>query len=126
MLLTANSGCSSQWIHPPTGSLSGTSSAVSRVRLADVEAARTQWVGKTLWLATPDLQAAPTGSGELRAVKVNRLAPVEVTEIQLGWTSDAPIRFVVRTAVNQTRGHGSKVSFLSNADETREAAHYDR
>ncbi len=66
--------------------------------LADVEAARTQWVGRMLWLAAPDLQAGPEGSGELRVVKVNRLAPVEVAEIQLGWTSDAPIRFVLKTA----------------------------
>ena len=36
-LWMASSGCSCQWIHPPMGSLSGTSSSVTSVRLAEVE-----------------------------------------------------------------------------------------
>jgi len=67
--------------------------------LADIEAARAQWKGKTLWLAAPDLRA---GSSEIGVVRVNRLAAVEVVDVQLGWTTEAPIRFVLKTTDGRT------------------------
>ena len=69
--------------------------------LADVESARKEWPGKALWLATADLQALAEGSEDQRVLPVKRLARVEVVDIQLGWSSNAPIRFILRTAEGQ-------------------------
>jgi hypothetical protein len=66
--------------------------------LGDVEAARKEWRGKTLWLAAAGLQTLGEGSEDPRVLSVKRLARVEVVDVQLGWSSDAPIRFILRTA----------------------------
>ena len=66
--------------------------------LADIEAARKEWQGKTLWLAAPDLQILGGGAEDPRVLSVKRLARVEVVDVQLGWSSNAPIRFILRTA----------------------------
>jgi len=65
--------------------------------LADIEAARKDWRGKTLWLAAPDLQTLGEGSDDSRVVPVKRLARVDVVDVQPGWSSHAPIRFILRT-----------------------------
>lgn len=66
--------------------------------LADIENARKEWKGKTLWLATPDVLTLGEGAEDPRVLSVKRLTGVEVVDIQLGWSSDAPIRFILRTA----------------------------
>ncbi len=65
--------------------------------LADIEAARKEWQGKTLWLAAPDLQTLGGGSEDPRVLPVKRLARVDVVDVQPGWSSNAPIRFILRT-----------------------------
>ena len=65
--------------------------------LADIEAARKDWRGKTLWLAAPDMRTLGDGSEDSRVLPVKRLARVEVVDVQPGWSSDAPIRFILRT-----------------------------
>jgi len=78
--------------HPTAGSLEGLAP------LPDIEGARKDWRGKTLWLATPDLQTLGDGSEAPRVLPVKRLARVDVVDVQPSWSSHAPIRFTVRTA----------------------------
>ena len=66
--------------------------------LADIEAARKEWRGKTLWLATPDLETLGEGSEDSRILPVKRLARVDIVDVEPGWSSNAPIRFILRTA----------------------------
>jgi hypothetical protein len=68
------------------------------VPLADIEGARKEWQGKTLWLATPDLEALGDESADVRVLPVKRLARVDVVDVRPGWSSNAPIRFMLRTA----------------------------
>src|SRR5207247_1174639 len=69
--------------------------------LADLEAARKQWKGKRLWLAGPDLRIFDKCSAGGRVLPVRRLASVEVVDVEVGAASDAPIRFVLRTAAGR-------------------------
>jgi hypothetical protein len=94
--------------------------------LADIENARKEWRGKTLWLATPDVQTLGDGSEGARVLPVKRLASVEVVDIQLGWSSDAPIRFILRTAQG-TLGFRDVHTTGTNVPETQRGGHaFDR
>lgn len=63
---------------------------------ADIRRAREEWLGQTLWLAQADLQIAGASGADVLPVK--RLAPVEVVDVALGWSTAAPIRFTLKTA----------------------------
>ncbi len=64
--------------------------------LGDIEGARSQWTGKTLWLAVPDLLTPGVGAPDVGVLPVKRFAPVEVMDVVFGWSSAAPVRFIVR------------------------------
>lgn len=65
--------------------------------VADLLSARNQWMGKTVWLAEPNLQTADEGGSGAGALTVKRFTAVEVVDVNLGWSSAAPARFVVKT-----------------------------
>ncbi len=63
----------------------------------DLEKARQQWKGQTLWykqllLATYDEQTDTLGS-----LKIKKYAPVKVVEINPGWDEEKPLRFVLES-----------------------------
>lgn len=64
--------------------------------VADIASAWSLWVGKTLWLAEPDLVTPGVGTADTGVLKVKRFTPVQVVEIKLGWSSAAPYRFVLK------------------------------
>ncbi len=64
--------------------------------LADIESARSQWKGKTLWLAEPNLRTPGVGAADVGVRPVKRFAPVEVVDVVPGWSTAAPVRFIVR------------------------------
>ena len=94
--------------------------------LADIEAARKEWRGKTLWLAAPDLQTLGEGSEDSRVLPVKRLARVDVVDVQPGWSSNAPIRFILRTG-SGSRGFRDVHTTGTNVPEAQRQRHgFDR
>lgn len=80
---------------PVAGSIEGLAPA------ADLLGARNQWMGKTLWLAEPNLQTVAEGASGVGVLAVKRFTGVQVVDVNLGWSSATPARFVVKTSSGQ-------------------------
>lgn len=75
---------------------------------ADLEAAKKQYAGKTLWLASDHLNTydaekdrsdSPASTALKQAfkqIKIKQYSPVRVLDVVPGWYASAPIRFVVQ------------------------------
>jgi hypothetical protein len=63
----------------------------------DLENARKQWAGKTVWckqmmLATYDEQSDVAGN-----IRIKRYSPLKVVEVVPGWDEEKPVRFVLES-----------------------------
>lgn len=64
--------------------------------VADLEAARAHYLGRTLWFSEDHL------STEGHRIPVRQYLPVQVLEIVPGWYASVPIRFIVREKTGQS------------------------
>lgn len=62
-----------------------------------LDAARQQYLGKTLWIVDSAARTYDDATGEMNFVKVRRYSPVEVTDIVVGTENNAPVRFILKT-----------------------------
>ena len=62
-----------------------------------LDAARQQYLGKTLWIVDSAVYTYDDATGEKNFVKVRRYSPVKVTDIVVGTENNAPVRFILQT-----------------------------
>lgn len=65
--------------------------------MADIERARSLYVGKTLWREAGSLQTFDEQSGKSSYISVEPFDALKVMAVTPGWDDSAPVRFVVRT-----------------------------
>lgn len=65
--------------------------------VADLDAARRQFLGKTLWVVDSSVHTYDEASGETNYEKVRRYSPVKVADVVAGTENSAPVRFIVET-----------------------------
>jgi hypothetical protein len=66
--------------------------------VADIDLARSMWLGKTLWYTNRELLTYDASTDAVAAVMLRRYSPVTVIDIAAGWSNTTPVRFVIRTA----------------------------
>lgn len=64
----------------------------------DIENARAQWQGQTLWCKESRLVTHDAQTGAVSYVVIKKYAPVKVLEVMAGWNEEKPVRFVLETA----------------------------
>ena len=64
----------------------------------DLDNARSQWAGKTLWCREPRLSTYDERNDQLGALAVKRYSPLKVVDIVSGWDEEKPARFLLETA----------------------------
>jgi hypothetical protein len=67
------------------------------VLLADLENARSKWLGKTLWFVDTEIKTFDSDTNDYGSIAVKRNSPLKVVNIVAGWDSDAPIWFILQT-----------------------------
>lgn len=67
------------------------------VPLLDLRAARNKYLGKHLWLKSPDLDTYNEATGEFGRLRVPNISRVTVTDVVAGWFADRPILLIVQT-----------------------------
>ena len=72
--------------------------------IADIESARAQWLGKTVWYKKAWLERYDEDTGAVRPVYLKKNARVKVVDIVAGWSHDEPVRFKLRTTDGR-QGH---------------------
>jgi len=72
--------------------------------IADIEKARAEWLGKTLWYKKAWFERYDENTGVLRPVYLRKNARVKVVDIVCGWSHDEPVRFKLKTTDGE-QGH---------------------
>jgi hypothetical protein len=65
--------------------------------LDDIENARKQWVGKTLWSKMLMISSYDEQSGALTMTQVKKFGPLKVIDVVPGWDEEKPVRFKLET-----------------------------
>jgi hypothetical protein len=90
--------------------------------LEDLEKAREQWKGQTLWYKQALLSTYDEQTDKLGTLSVKKYAPVKVVEINPGWDEEKPLRFVL-----ESKGQLGFVDVnLSGTNVQREVRHLSR
>jgi hypothetical protein len=63
--------------------------------LRDIDAARAAYLGETLWLRRGLVYTFDAPTGEYDPFFMDKFAPVEVTDIVVGWKAHEPVRFIL-------------------------------
>lgn len=66
--------------------------------VADLDDARARWLGKTLWVRSPDLSTYSEKTDDFKDTALARYSPVKVVDIVAGWYEHQPVRFILRSA----------------------------
>lgn len=69
--------------------------------VADIDSARSKWLGKTLWLVKNKLDTYNEDIEEFGSVKLKKYSPVKVIDIVCGWYNHIPVRFILKTSTGE-------------------------
>jgi hypothetical protein len=70
--------------------------------IRDFEYARSNFMGKTLWLKRAGLGTWDSSTQQFGSVKAKRCSAVSVTGVVAGWYDHQPIRLILKTASGET------------------------
>jgi hypothetical protein len=63
----------------------------------DIENARKQWAGETLWSKTLMISSYDEQSGAITMTPVKKFGPLKVVDVVPGWDEEKPVRFKLET-----------------------------
>jgi hypothetical protein len=89
----------------------------------DIENARKQWAGKTLWSKMLMISSYDEQSGAVTMTPVKKFGPLKVVEVAPGWDEEKPVRFKLETPDGK---HGFVDLNLSGTNVHKEARHLSR
>lgn len=69
--------------------------------VADIDAARDRWLGKTLWYKKTWIDTYNEDTGEVCSVHLRKNSQVKVIDIGAGWKHSTPVRFILQTAAGK-------------------------
>ncbi|HKQ73750.1 MAG TPA: hypothetical protein VJ810_08500 [Blastocatellia bacterium] len=89
----------------------------------DIENARKQWAGKTLWSKLLMISSYDEQSGAITMTQVKKFGPLKVVEVVPGWDEEKPVRFKLETPDGK---QGFVDLNLSGTNVHKEARHMSR
>ncbi len=102
----------------------GAKESVRGMALADdIENARKQWAGKTLWGKMLMISSYDEQSGAVSMTQVKKFGPLKVVEVAPGWDEEKPVRFKLETPDGK---HGFIDLNLSGTNVHKDARHLSR
>lgn len=91
----------------------------------DLEKARQQWVGQTLWCRQLRLSTYDEQADRLGTMAIKKYAPLKVVEINPGWDEEKPLRFVLQTSDGKKGFLDVNLSGTNVPPEIRYLNHFD-
>lgn len=77
--------------------VAGKESIKGMALMDDIENARAQWAGKTLWSKMLMVSSYDEQSGAVSMTTVKKFGPLKVVDIVAGWDEEKPVRFKLET-----------------------------
>lgn len=93
--------------------------------VADLEAARAQWQGQTLWCKQQMLSTYNEATDELGSLTIKKYAPVKVVAIEPGWDEEKPLRFLLECADGRHGFIDVNLSGTNVPQELRELSRFE-
>lgn len=95
--------------------------------LDEIDLAKKEFIGKTLWLRHADFVTYNATTGNYGPVKTKRYSPVNVTDVVVGFESPSPVRFILRSQAGEEGFHDVNLSGTNAFSEEilREHDHFD-
>jgi len=87
-----------------------------------LEYARSNWLGKTLWLRDNNLATWDESSQQFGSVKLKKYSPVVVEDAVAGWYNHAPIRLILKTEKGEIGFRDVNVTGTNISDLLRNTA----
>jgi hypothetical protein len=91
----------------------------------DLEHAKQQWLGKTLWSRQLRLFTYNESSDVLGSLPIKRYCALKVVAIQPGWAAETPLRFQLETADGKRGFLDVNLSGTNVPPELRPLAHFE-
>jgi hypothetical protein len=88
--------------------------------VADIDAARSLWLGKTFWYGGDGLMTYNAETGEYGTVKLRRYSAVKVVDIVAGFEDFEPVRLILQASEGSTGFQDIPVSGTNTSDSLRE------
>jgi len=93
--------------------------------LDDIENARKQWVGKTLWSKMLMISSYNEESGAITMTPVNKFGPLKVVDVVPGWDEEKPVRFKLETPTGKQGFVDLNLSGTNVQKEVRNQSRFD-
>lgn len=68
----------------------------------DIDNARKMWLGKTLWYMEGKIFSYDENNDKIQNIKVKNCSAVEVTDVNVGWDNEKPVRFFLKTSSGES------------------------
>jgi hypothetical protein len=91
----------------------------------DIENARKQWAGKTLWIKPMMISSYNEESDALTMVRVRKYSSVKVVDVVPGWDEAKPIRFLLETADGKRGFVDLNLSGTNVHKDVRHLSHFE-
>jgi len=91
----------------------------------DIEAARGQWAGKTVWNKGLMISCFDQQSGAVSMLRVKKYSPLKVAEVVAGWNEEAPVRLMLETADGKRGFLDLNLSGTNVQKEVRHASRFE-
>ncbi len=91
----------------------------------DLEKARQQWTGQTLWCRQMRLATYDEASDQLGSLALKKYAPLKVVEVKPGWDEEKPLRFVLQTGDGKQGFLDVNLSGTNVQREVRHLNHFE-
>jgi hypothetical protein len=65
--------------------------------LDEIDQARKELIGKTLWISSSSILTYNDATGQFGSVKVKKFSPVRVVDVVVGWYEHEPIRLILKS-----------------------------
>lgn len=101
----------------------GKESLTGLALLDDINNARQQWLGKTLWCREGRLSIYDQQTDAVGFVTIKKYSPVKIIEVAAGWNEEKPVRFTLETADGK---RGFVDLNLSGTNVFKQARHLNR
>jgi hypothetical protein len=94
--------------------------------LEEIDAARRELIGKTLWILSSAITTYDEASGKFGSVKVKKFSPVTVTDVVVGWYNHEPIRLILKSENGDEGFQDVDISGTNVSKQLRDLSHIDK
>jgi TonB family protein len=94
--------------------------------LDEIDQARKELTGKTLWTLGSELGTYDETSGSFGSVKVKKFSPLKVVDVVVGWFSDNPIRLILRSETGEEGYVDVSISGTNSGKQLASLSHIDK